>query len=130
MQIVVIDTRNLGRGFAGDAFPFVKVDDLLIFLPISSVIFRKPGMREVRRVVIGVDARIVSGELLHLVEAMLDRVELGLIPQMPLAREISRIAALREELGDCRGVLGEAILITRHDYDRKRGTNWDASGHE
>ena len=81
MQVVVVDARNLGRRFAGDAFPFVQVDDLLIFLPVSWVVFRKPGMREAIRVVIGVDARIVGGELLHLVEAMLDRIELGLIPQ-------------------------------------------------
>ena len=33
MQIVVVDARDLGRGFAGRAFPFVQVDDLLILRP-------------------------------------------------------------------------------------------------
>jgi len=54
MQIVVVDTRNLGRSLAGDAFPLVQVDDLLILRPVRRVIFREPGMGKVRRVVIGV----------------------------------------------------------------------------
>ncbi len=89
MQVIVVDARDLGRGLAGDTFPFVQVDDLLIFRPVCGVIFREPGMREAIRVVIGIDARIVGGEFLHLVEAVLDRVELGLISQVPLARKVS-----------------------------------------
>ena len=79
MQVVVVDARNLGRGFAGDAFPFVEVDDLLILLPVLRVIFREPRMRDAVRVVVGVDTRIVGGELLHFIEAVLDRIELRLI---------------------------------------------------
>src|SRR5271170_1012411 len=119
MQVVVVDARNLRRGFAGDAFPFIQVDDLLIFVPVSGVVLWKPGMREAIRVVIGVDARIVGGELLHFVEAMLDRIELGLIPEMPLTREVSRITAFLEELGDCRSTLRQTVRVAWDNHDGK-----------
>ena len=87
-------------------------------------------MREAVRVVIGIDARIVGGELFHFVEAMFDRVEFGLIAQMPLAREIGRIAVLLEELGDRRRGLRQAVLVARHNHHRQRRADRDASGHE
>jgi hypothetical protein len=59
-------------------------------------------MGEPIRVAIRVDARIVGSKLLHFIEAMFNRVELGLIAQMPLAGEVRAISVLLEELGDGR----------------------------
>jgi hypothetical protein len=98
MQIVVVDAGDLGRGFACGAFPLEQIDDLLILVPIGGVEFREPGMGEAIRVVIRIDARIVGGELFHFIEAIFNRVELGLITQMPLAREVRAKAVLLEEL--------------------------------
>ena len=36
--------------------------------------------------------RIIGGKLVHFIESVLDRVDLGLIAHMPLAREIRAIA--------------------------------------
>ena len=130
MQIVVVDAGDLGRGSASSAFPLVQIDDLLIFVPIGGVEFREPGMGEVIRVVIRIDARIVGGKLLHFIEAMFNRVELGLITQMPLAREIRAIAVLLEELGDRRRGLRQAVLVARHNHHREGRTDGDAPGHE
>ena len=87
-------------------------------------------MKVRRRVVIGIDTRIVGGELLHLVEAVLDRVELGLVAQMPLAREVGLITILLEELGDRRRFLFQAVLVPRsHDNGQCRADR-DAAGDE
>ena len=130
MQIIVVDAGDLGRGFAGGAFPLVQIDDLLVFVPIGGVEFREPGMGELIRVVIGIDARIIGGEFLHFIEAMFDRIELGLIAQMPLAREIGAVAVLLEELGDRRRGLRQAVLVARHHHHREGRTDRDAPGHE
>ena len=53
-------------------------------------------MRKVIGIVIGVDAWIICGKLFHFVEPMFDGVEFWLIPEMPLARKICRIAVLLE----------------------------------
>ena len=37
---------------------------------------------------IGVDARIVRGESLHLIEAVLDRIGCGLVTEMPFAGKV------------------------------------------
>ena len=37
---------------------------------------------------VGVDARVIRGEVLHLVEAVLDRIGLGLVAQVPFAGEV------------------------------------------
>src|SRR5213592_939168 len=87
-------------------------------------------MSEILSAVIGIDARIIGSEHFHFVEAMFDRVELGLITKMPLAREVSAIAVLLEELGDRRRGLGQAVLVARHYHDRKGRADRDASGHE
>ena len=130
MQIVVVDEGDFGRGFACCAFPLVQIDDLLIFVPIGGVEFREPRMGEPIRVAIRVDARIVGGKLLHFIEAMLNRVELGLIAQMPLAREVRAIAVLLEELGDRRRGLRQAVLIAGHNHHREGRTDGDAPGYE
>src|SRR5271169_7140166 len=85
MKILVVNTRNLRRGFASNAFPLEQVADLLVFIPIGLVKCREPGMGVPTRVVIGIDAWIVGGEFLHLVEAVFDGIELRLVAQMPFA---------------------------------------------
>lgn len=87
-------------------------------------------MRVVCRVAVAIDAGIVRGELLHLVEAMLDRVELGLIAEVPLAGEVSGIAVLLVELGDGRRLFPEAVRVAGNDNDRQRRADRDAPGHE
>ena len=74
-------------------------------------------MCEVLNAVIGIHAWVIGSEHFHFVEAMFNRVELGLITQMPLAREVSAIAVLLEELGDRRRGLRQAVLVARHHYD-------------
>src|ERR1700733_14431643 len=87
-------------------------------------------MGEVGRVVIGVDARVIGGELLHLIEAVFDRVEFGLIAEMPLAREIGAVTVLLEKLGDCRRGFCQAVLVAWHDDHRKGRTDRDAPSYE
>src|SRR5207248_9539871 len=77
-----------------------------------------------------IDSWVVRGEFLHLVEAMLDRVGLGLVAEMPLAREVGRVAVFLEELGDGRGFLAQEVLITRRDDDRQRRADGNAPGDE
>ena len=105
MKIVVVNTRHLRRRFAGNAFPLVQVADLLVGLPIGLVKFREPGMREPARVVVGIDTRIVGGEFLHLIEAVFDGIEFGLIPHMPFAGVVGGVAVFLEEFGNRRCVL-------------------------
>jgi hypothetical protein len=45
---------------------------------------KRPGMREERRVLGRIDVRIVGSEIPDLVDAVLDRIELRLITQVPL----------------------------------------------
>ena len=59
------------------------------------------------RVAVGVNARIVSAEGFHLVEAVLDRVGLRLVAQMPFTREVRRVAILLEEFGNRRCLLSQ-----------------------
>jgi hypothetical protein len=61
---------------------------------------------------------------------MFNRVELGLITQMPLAREVRAIAVLLEELGDRRRGFRQAVLIARHHHHRERRTDGYTPGHE
>ena len=130
MQIVVVDEGDLGRRFACCAFPLVQIDDLLILVPIGGVVLWEPGMREPIRVAIRVDARIVGSKLLHFIEPMFNWVELGLIAQMPLAREVGAISVLLEELGDRRGGLGQAVFVARHNHHREGRTDGDAPGYK
>jgi hypothetical protein len=87
-------------------------------------------MGEVGRVVIGVDARVIGGELLHLIEAMFDRVEFGLIAEMPLAREISAVTVFLEKLGDRWGGFRQTILVARHNDNRERRADRNAPAQE
>ena len=87
-------------------------------------------MKPLGRIGIGVDARIVRGERLHLVEAVLDRVGLRLITEMPLARKVGRVAVLLKKLGYGRRLLFERILIARSDHDRERRTDRNTSGYK
>ena len=87
-------------------------------------------MGKPRRVVIGIDARIIGGEYLHFVEAVFNRVELGLIAQMPFAGEIGRVTVLLEELGDCRRRFRQAVGVTRNHHDRESRADRIAAGHE
>jgi hypothetical protein len=64
-----------------------------------------------RHGVVGVDASVVGREMLHLVEAMLGRIGRGLVAEMPLAREVCRVAVLLEEFGDRRRLLAEVVLV-------------------
>ena len=77
-------------------------------------------MEPLRRVAIGVNAGIIGGEFLHLIEAVFDRIRLRFIAQMPLAGKVSRIAVFLKELGDRRCLLAQRILIAGRDYDRER----------
>ena len=102
-------------------------------LPISSrfttpsYIFLNSGLNDGNQgwnplvgVVVGIDAGIVGGEVPHLVEAMLDRIGVGLVAEMPLAGEVRRIAVFLEELGDRRRFLPQTVLIARSNHDRER----------
>src|SRR5580704_1651436 len=77
-------------------------------------------MKPLRGVVVGIDAGIIGGEMFHLVEAMLGRIGVGLVAQMPLAGEIRRVTILPEEFGDRRRLLSEPVLIARGNHDRER----------
>src|SRR6266478_9601034 len=85
-------------------------------------------MRPRRRVGVVIDAWVVRGEFLHLVEAMLDRVGLGLVAEMPLAREVGRVAVLLEELRNGGCLLAKGVLVARRDDDRQRRADGNAPG--
>src|SRR4029077_8552807 len=68
--------------------------------------------------------------MFHLVEAMLNRIGIGLVTQMPLAREVGRVAVFLEEFGDRRRLLPEAVFVSRGNHDRERRTDRDTPGHE
>src|SRR5204863_4553677 len=87
-------------------------------------------MKPLAGVRVGIDAGIVSGEFLHLVEAMLDGVGHRLIAEMPFAREVSAIAILLKELGNGRSLGAKIVFVAGGDDDRERGADRDAPGHE
>jgi hypothetical protein len=49
---------------------------------------------------------------------VLDWIELGLITEVPLAREVSLVTVLLEEFGDGRRLLLQAVLVTRRNDNR------------
>ena len=79
---------------------------------------------------VGIDAGVVCGERLHLIEAMLDRVGIGLVAEMPLARKVRRIAILLEEFRDGGRLLAQCILVARGHHDRERRADRNAPSHE
>src|SRR6516162_4439936 len=68
--------------------------------------------------------------MFHLVEAMLNRIGIGLVTEMPFAREVGRVAVFLEEFGGRRRFLPEAVFVTRRNHDRERRTDRNTSGHE
>ena len=74
-------------------------------------------MEPLRRVAVGVNAGVIRSELLHLIEAVFDGVGLGLVTQVPLAREVGRIAVLLEELRNRGGLFAQSILIAGGDHN-------------
>ena len=68
--------------------------------------------------------------MLHFVEAVLGRIGFGLIAHMPFAGKVRRIAVLLEELGNCRRLLPQEVLIIRGHHDRQRRADRIAPGDE
>jgi hypothetical protein len=99
-QIVPVDIVALPRGFPGFSLPFVHVHDVKIFLLVFGVVGREPWVKPNRGVAVSVHSRIIRGERLHLIEAVLDWVSLGFVTEVPFAREVGRVAVLLEELRD------------------------------
>src|SRR6478672_2188343 len=96
-QAVVSDRANERSGSAGGALPFPQVYDVVIHLVVFRIVRRKPWVEPFARVVVGVNTSIISGEMFHLIEAMLDGIGVGLVTEMPLAREVGRVTVLLEE---------------------------------
>jgi hypothetical protein len=119
----------LGR-LAGLAFPLAEIDHGFEGILEFRIERREPGMEAVRGVVIGIDAGIVSGKMLHLVEAMHGRIGVRDVAEMPLAGEVGRVTVLLEELGDGRRFLAEIVLVAWSHHDRERRADRDASGDE
>ena len=79
---------------------------------------------------IGVDPGVVGEHVVHLVEAVGDRVGLVDVAEVPLADLDGGVALLPQELGDRRGFRGEVVGITRQQHQRERGADRDAAGDE
>ena len=73
-------------------------------------------MKGVRRVVIGIVTGIICGEILHLLEAMLNGEGIGLVAQMPFSGEIRRVAVLLEKLGNGRRFFPQPVSIPRWNF--------------
>ena len=82
---LVGDLAEVLGGLAGHAFPFRQVHVFAEIFCELRIVGREPGMEPLVGVVVGIDAGVISGEVLHFVEAMLDRIRLGLVAEMPLA---------------------------------------------
>ena len=82
------------------------------------------------RIAVGIDTRIVCRELLHLVETVIDRVELLHVAKMPLAGEVGRLPVLLVEFSDGRRVRGQAVRVAGNNHDRQCRANRDPPGHE
>ena len=78
----------LGR-LAGHALPLGQVHVFAEKLGELRVERREPGMEPLARVVVRIGPGIIGGEVLHLVEAMFDRIGFGLVAEMPFAGEVS-----------------------------------------
>ena len=57
--------------------------------------------------------------MLHLVEAMLDRIGVGFVAQVPFPREVGGVAVGLEELGNRRRFLLQGVRITGRDHVRR-----------
>jgi hypothetical protein len=97
---IVGDGSNFRRGLPATPSHSPQVHNRVVHLFEIRVVRREPGMKPLRSVVVGIDACIISGKLLHLVEAMLDRVRHRLVDQVPLAREVRGVPILFEKFGN------------------------------
>src|SRR5215469_10010397 len=79
---------------------------------------------------IGVDAGVIGGELLHLVEAVIRWIGYWLVAEVPLAGEVRRVAVLLKEFGNRWRLRTEVVLVARGNHDRKRRADGNASGHK
>jgi hypothetical protein len=82
------------------------------------------------RIRVGVDPRIIGEEILHRIEAVVDRHGVDRVAQMPLSRKIGLVAVLPEKLCDGRRLRSDLVRIAGRDHHRKGGAYWDASGNE
>src|SRR5262249_26330871 len=82
---IIRDRPNrLGR-LARDSFPFPKIYDTVIHLLVLIVERRKPGVKPLAGVVVGIDTRIVCREVLHFIETVLNGVSLRLVAEVPFS---------------------------------------------
>src|ERR1700756_3020495 len=79
---------------------------------------------------IGIDTGVIGGELFHLIEAVLNRVGLGLVAKVPLTRKVRRIAVFLEELGNGRSFFSEKVLVSWSHHDRQRRADGNSSRDE
>src|SRR5580700_2181179 len=79
---------------------------------------------------IGVDTRVVSGELLHLVETVIGRISHRLVAQVPLTGEVRCVTILLEELGNGWSLGLEVVLVAGGNHDRQGRADGNASGDE
>src|SRR6185312_8370523 len=97
-------------GLAGHSFPLTEIRIARVCLFEFRIVGGEPRMKKFRGVVVSVNASIVGGKMLHLVEAMLGRIGIRDVAEMPLAREVGGVAVLLEEFGDGRRFLAEIVL--------------------
>ena len=79
---------------------------------------------------VGIDTRVICRELLHLVEAVIDRIELFHVAEMPFAGKVSLVTVVLVELGDGRRVRVQPVRVAGNHHNGERGANRDATGHE
>ena len=129
-ETVVGDRAEVLGRLARDAFPFGQIHVLAVIFGELRIVGRKPGMEPLVGVVVSVDAGVIGGEILHLVEAVLGRIGRGNVAHVPLAGKIGRIAVLLEELGNRRRFLAQVVRVARRDDDRQRRADRDPPRHE
>ena len=129
-QIIPVDGAGPPSWFSGLAFPLAQIYDRVVHLVELGVVRREPRMKLGGCVVVRVDAWVIGAEVLHLIEAVLDRIGVRLVAQVPFSGEVGRVAVLLKEFRNRRGFLLQSVRIARSDHDRESRANWNASGHE
>ena len=129
-QGVVIDSADIPGRLAGHTFPLAEVHDAVVHFVKLRIEGWEPRMKILGRIIVGIDAGVIGGEVLHLVEAVLDGIGLRLVAHMPFAGEIGRVAVLLEEFGNRRRFLLQSVLVTRGNHNRERRPDWNTSGQE
>ena len=82
-QVIVGNVFASLRRLPRNPLPFVHVHDVKIRFRDFRIVRRKPRMEPLRGVGIGVDARIIRRERLHLIKTMLNWIGLGLVAERP-----------------------------------------------